>query len=282
MPELPEVETIRRQLESKIIGKTICDINIICPKSFIGDPYKIIGKKIISLTRKGKQLSINLSNNYVLLAHFKMTGGLFFKPSKHTRVIIKFKNSVAPLSRGAVPRNGGRTEGFNLYFSDLRKFGWLKLFTQAELVQAQKNLGIDILSPDFTKKYFYNQLQKSKRPIKIFLLDQTKFAGIGNIYACDSLFLSKISPLTPAQNISLSKSNTLCSNIQQIMSESILHGGSTARDRGYLLPDGQSGTHQNHFLVYQRENEKCLVCKAKIKRIKQGGRFTFYCPHCQK
>jgi formamidopyrimidine-DNA glycosylase len=232
-----------------------------------------------------------------------MTGGLFFKPSKHTRVIISFKKNnfpsffpfrviarnppsggdeAIPLESLRPPQTQGLRDDTSLYFSDLRKFGWLKIFTQTELIQAQKNLGIDILSPDFTKKYFYNQLQKSKRPIKILLLDQTKFAGIGNIYACDSLFLSKINPLTPAQNISLSKSNTLCSNLQKIMSESILHGGSTARDRGYLLPDGNSGKHQDHFLVYQRENEKCLVCKAKIKRIKQGGRSTFYCPHCQK
>jgi len=188
------------------------------------------------------------------------------------------QKDVAPLSRGAVRR----TEGFNLYFSDLRKFGWLKILTQNELAQTQKNLGVDILSPDFTQKYFFKQLQSSSRPIKIFLLDQSKFAGIGNIYACDSLFLSKINPLTPAKNISLSKSNTLQHNLQKIMSESILHGGSTARDRGYLMPDGQGGSHQDHFLVYQRENEKCLICNSKIKRIKQAGRSTFYCPHCQK
>lgn len=304
MPELPEVETIRRQLEPKLIGQIISDVQILSPKSFCGDPKKIIGQKIISLTRIGKQLSLNLSNNYTILAHFKMTGSLFFQPQKHTRVIIKLNNCIAPLStpscviarnphpaeslsahwRKAIPSGSPRSarDDTNLYFSDLRKFGWLKLFTRSQLAESQKNLGPDILSPDFSEKYFFKQLQSSSRSIKIFLLDQTKFAGIGNIYACDSLFLSKINPLTPSKNISLSKANALCRNLKKIMSESILHGGSTARDRGYLMPDGNDGRHQDHFLVYQRENEKCFICNTKIKRIKQGGRSTFYCPHCQK
>lgn len=263
MPELPEVETIRRQLEPKLVGQTISSIEILCPKSFCGDPKKIIGKKIISLTRIGKQLSINLSGNYLILAHFKMTGGLFFKPNKYTRIIIKLNK-------------------INLYFSDLRKFGWLKLFTHKSLKSFQKNLGLDILSPDFTDKYFFDQLLTSSRPIKNVLLDQTKFAGIGNIYACDSLFLSKINPTIPSKNISFPKSKVLRHNLQKIMTESILHGGSTARDRGYIMPDGSSGTHQDHFLVYQRKGESCLVCGAIIKVIRQSGRSTFYCPKCQK
>jgi len=263
MPELPEVETIRRQLEPKLVGRTISDIEILCPKSFCGDPKKIIGKKIISLTRIGKQLSINLSGNYLILAHFKMTGGLFFKPNKYTRVIIQLNKT-------------------HLYFSDLRKFGWLKLFTRKSLKSFQKNLGLDILSPDFTDKYFHDQLLTSSRPIKNVLLDQTKFAGIGNIYACDSLFLSKINPTIPSKNISFSKSKVLRHNLQKIMTESILHGGSTARDRGYIMPDGNSGTHQDHFLVYQKEGENCGFCSAIIKRTRQSGRSTYYCPHCQK
>lgn len=298
MPELPEVETIRRQLEPKIVGKTITDIEIICPKSFQGDPKKIIGKKIISLTRIGKQLSINLSGNWVILAHFKMTGGLFFKPQKHTRAILKLgsppsfvkegnspkrregdlnNKAVLPFSRGDAPKGRGV-----LYFNDLSKFGWLKLFTQKSLKSFQKNLGLDALSPNLTPAIFYQLLHSSPRPIKLVLLDQSKFAGIGNIYANDALFKSKIHPQKPANKISRSQSATLLLNLQKIMSESILHGGSTARDRGYIMPDGQAGSHQDHFLVYGRENEPCLSCSVKIKRIKQGGRSTFYCPHCQK
>jgi len=281
MPELPEVETIRRQLEPKLVGQTISNIEILCPKSFCGDPKKIIGKKIISLTRIGKQLSINLSGNYLILAHFKMTGGLFFQPNKYTRVHIVIARSN---SDEAIPLGSPRyaRDDTNLYFNDLRKFGWLKLFTHKSLKSFQKNLGLDILSPDFTDKYFYDQLLTSSRPIKNVLLDQTKFAGIGNIYACDSLFASKIKPTISSKNISFSKSKLLRHNLQKIMTESILHGGSTARDRGYIMPDGNSGTHQDHFLVYQRKGEPCSVCGAIIKAIRQSGRSTFYCPKCQK
>ena len=110
MPELPEVETIRKHLEPKLLGQTISDVEILSPKSFCGDPDKIIGKKIISLTRIGKQLSINLSGNYVILAHFKMTGGLFFKPNKYTRVIIKTK---IPLDKGGARRAGDLSRRIN-------------------------------------------------------------------------------------------------------------------------------------------------------------------------
>lgn len=193
-----------------------------------------------------------------------MTGGLFFKPNKYTRIIIKLKNNR------------------NIYFSDLRKFGWLRLFTKKSLKTFQKNLGLDILSPKITNKYFYNQVQSTFCPIKNVLLDQSKFAGIGNIYACEALFLSKINPTLPSKKLTLSKSKTLLHNLQKNMTESILHGGSTARDRGYIMPNGSSGTHQEHFLVYQREGNKCTVCGAIIKRIRQSGRSTFICPRCQK
>jgi formamidopyrimidine-DNA glycosylase len=224
-----------------------------------------------------------------------MTGGLFFKPNKYTRVIISLNKTNSPsfskrglggdlnnkthspFVKGESPRRGK-----GIYFSDLRKFGWLKLFTRTELAEVQKNLGLDVLSPEITDKYFYTQLQSSARPIKNVLLDQTKFAGIGNIYACDSLFQSKINPQISAKKISKPKAKTLFHNLQKIMSESILHGGSTARDRGYIMPDGNAGSHQDYFLVYGRNKQPCHRCSAKIKRIKQGGRSTFYCPHCQK
>jgi len=277
MPELPEVETIRRQLEPKLVGQTISSVEILNPKSFIGNPQKIIGKKIVSLTRIGKQLSINLSGDWIILAHFKMTGGLFFKPTKYTRVIISLNKTNSPSfsKRGL----GG---DLNLYFSDLRKFGWLRLFTQKSLKEFQKDLGIDALSPDFTLDYFYRQLQSSSRPIKLILLDQTKMAGIGNIYANDALFLSHIHPLTTSKAITKAKAKKLFFNLQKIMSESILHGGSTARDRGYIMPDGNAGTHQDHFLVYGKAGQPCPVCSAKIKREKIGGRSFFYCYKCQK
>jgi formamidopyrimidine-DNA glycosylase len=291
MPELPEVEVVRLFLNQHLINKTISTLEIITPKSFIGDPKKIINQKIIKTSRIGKQLSLHLANNLILLFHLKMTGQIIYFP---------------PLSRGG-PEGGGVSLGHptpkedksilpnkstrlvfifsddsKLFFNDQRKFGWVKLLTPSELVDSQKNLGLDILNPNFTPKYFYQQIQNTSRPIKIVLLDQSKFAGIGNIYANDSLFLAKINPQTPSNKISLKKASLLHHFLIQIMTESIKAGGSTAKDNKYIHPDGSSGQHQFNFQVYQRAGEPCLVCQTPIKKITLAARGTFYCPKCQK
>ena len=280
MPELPEVEVVRLFLDSHLVGKTISNLEIITPKSFIGNPKLVVGQKIISTSRIGKQLSLHLKNGLILLFHLKMTGQIImdgsifghptpkedksFLPNKSTRLFFTFSDKS------------------KLFFNDQRKFGWVKLLKQSELVEAQKNLGLDILSPKFTPKYFYQQLQLTSRPIKSVLLDQSKFAGIGNIYANDALFLAKIHPSTSSKKITLKKTTILHHFLVKIMIESIKSGGSTAKDNKYLHPDGSVGTHQFNFQVYQRQGEPCLVCKTPIKRIKIGGRGTFYCPKCQK
>jgi formamidopyrimidine-DNA glycosylase len=280
MPELPEVEVVRLFLDSHIVGKTISNLEIISQKSFSGDPKLVEGQKIISTSRIGKQLSIHLENGLILLFHLKMTGQIILGefvfghptpkedksilPNKSTRLVFTFSNNS------------------KLFFNDQRKFGWVKLFTPNELSDYQKNLGLDILNPEFTSKYFYRQIQTTSRPIKTVLLDQTKFAGIGNIYANDALFLSKINPKTSSNKITPKKSDQLRQSLINIMKESILAGGSTAKDNKYVRPDGTSGQNQFNFQVYQRDNQPCLFCKTKIKRIKIGGRGTFYCPKCQK
>ena len=265
MPELPEVEVIRLFLQKHLIGKTIKNIEILSKKSFVGNPELIEGQKIISLSRTGKQLSINLTNNLTLLVHLRMTGQLVLNtPNKYTGLIFSFPDKL------------------KLYFNDLRKFGRIKIINSEDLPEIQQSLGLDILDPKFTSKYVFNQLQSSKRPIKTVLLDQTKFAGIGNIYANDALFLSKIHPQTPANKISLKQSQRLCSALVKIMTESIREGGSTAKDKGYLQPDNTPGRHQSNFQVYQRDKQPCLICQTTIKRIKLGGRGTFFCPQCQR
>jgi len=293
MPELPEVETVRLFLDSHILGKTISNIEILNPKSFVGDPKLAQNQNIISTSRLGKQLSIHLKNHLILLFHLKMTGQIIYipllskgkarregdlktilghstkdafsnLPSKSTRVIFTFSDNT------------------KLFFNDQRKFGWVKLFNQNELIDFQKNVGIDALSPDFTDEYFYSQLQKTGRAIKLVLLDQSKFAGIGNIYDNDALFLSRIYPKTPANKITLKQAKILRQNLVDLMKESLFHGGSTAKDNKYIHPDGSVGQHQYYFRVYQRDNQPCLVCHTPIKRIKISGRGTFYCPKCQK
>jgi len=284
MPELPEVEVVKLFLEQKLLNKTIFKLEILTPKSFIGNPEFVEGQKIIKFSRLGKQLSIYLSNNLILLIHLKMTGQLLYKSpllkgdleglvmlghptstfnSKSTRLIFTFDDKS------------------KLYFNDQRKFGWIKLLNQAELAEAQSGLGLDIFDPNFSSKYLYSQLQKSRRPIKILLLDQHYFAGIGNIYANDALFLSSIHPKTPSNQVSKAKAQKLYRSLLSIMRQSVLAGGSTAKDNKYLRPDGTQGQNQFFFRVYERKGEPCLKCGTKIEYFKLGGRGTFLCSRCQ-
>lgn len=286
MPELPEVEVVKIFLEDKLLNKTISTIQILNSKSFIGDPNDVLNKKIIKFGRVGKQLSIHLSSGKIMLAHLKMTGQLILGdtmlghptkfekyPNKSTRLIIGFASPV----KGRCPKDGGV-----LFFNDQRKFGWIKVYNNnAELADAQSKLGLDILDNKFTPDYLYTQLQRSSRPVKLVLLDQNFFAGIGNIYANDALFLSKIHPSIPAHNITKIQSQKIHQNIITIMQQSILAGGSTMKDKNYVRPDGSYGNNQFYFRVYQRAGEPCLVCQTKIIRITLGGRGTFLCPHCQ-
>ncbi|MDD2224917.1 MAG: bifunctional DNA-formamidopyrimidine glycosylase/DNA-(apurinic or apyrimidinic site) lyase [Candidatus Shapirobacteria bacterium] len=292
MPELPEVEVVRLFLDNHLIGKTISNLEILNKKSFTGDPKKIINQKITKTSRIGKQLSIHLKNNLILLFHLKMTGQIIYSPLFSRGMpagqgVSTFGHPTPKEDKSTLPNKSTRlvftfSNGSKLFFNDQRKFGWVKLFTSNELDDSQKNLGLDILSSKFTSKYFYQQIQNTTRPIKVVLLDQSKFAGIGNIYANDALFLSKINPQTPSNKISFKKALLLHHFLIQIMTESIKAGGSTAKDNKYIHPDGSSGQHQFNFQVYQRAGEPCLVCQTPIKRITLAGRGTFYCPKCQK
>lgn len=279
MPELPEVEVVKLFLEDKLLGHTITNLEILNPKSFVGNLNLVIGQKIVKFSRTGKQLSIYLSNKLILLVHLKMTGQLIYQgyvlghptkdsslpmPTKSTRLIFTFKDKS------------------KLYFNDQRKFGWIKLLTLPELIESQKNLGLDIFNPNFSSNYLYSQLQKSHRPVKIILLDQKFFAGIGNIYANDALFLSGIYPKTPSNKITEKQAKLIHKFLIEIMKQSVLVGGSTAKDNKYIRPDGTAGKNQFFFRVYERKGESCLKCGTKIEYQKLGGRGTFFCPQCQK
>jgi len=303
MPELPEVEVVKLYLEQKLLHKTITKIEILTPKSFIGDPKLVEGQSITKFSRTGKQLSIYLSNRLILLVHLKMTGQLILFPSlsreglgvgldnegqgvllghptknaldklpnKSTRLIFYF----SPLSS----KRG--TKGEILYFNDQRKFGWIRVCRPKELKLFQANLGLDIFDPQFSSQYIFNQLQKSRRPVKVMLLDQNFFAGIGNIYANDVLFLAGIHPKTPSNKITLKQAKLIHKFLINIMKQSVLAGGSTAKDNKYVRPDGTSGQNQFFFRVYERKGQPCLKCGTKIEYFKLGGRGTFFCPKCQ-
>lgn len=277
MPELPEVETIRLQLQTKIVGKKIVKITVLEKKQLVGDPKHALNQTITKLERWGKYLSFLLSNRYYLNFHLKMTGQILYAdnyqqaiyqqtiplahtnkmPCRLTRIIIHFSDQSC------------------IFFNDLRKFGWIKLSPNQE-----KPRGKDILSSDFSLKYFQSLILKSQRPIKQLLLDQNKLAGIGNIYANEALFLAKINP--KARNLNLEQSKKLYRALLKTIHLGIKHQGSSASDQMYILPNGLTGKHQNYLMVYQKEKQPCINCQTPIKKIKQGGRSSFYCPNCQK
>lgn len=303
MPELPEVEVIKLFLESKLLNKKISTIEILNPKSFVGDPEKILNKKIIKFTRHGKQLSIHLSNKLILLVHLKMTGQLVLSPlsskgvpegqgilmghptkissmpNNSTRIIFEFSPS---LSREGSGEGLGSENEEVLFFNDQRKFGWVRIFSTKELKLFQSDLGLDIFDPLFTPNYFYQALQRSSAPIKTVLLNQKFFAGIGNIYANDALFLAKIHPSTSSNKVQRTKALKLYRSLISIMQQSVLAGGSTMKDQQFIRPDGSFGQNQFFFRVYQRTGQPCLVCGTPIEKTKVGSRGTFFCPACQK
>ncbi|OGK64713.1 DNA-formamidopyrimidine glycosylase [Candidatus Roizmanbacteria bacterium RIFOXYB2_FULL_41_10] len=271
MPELPEVETIKRQLATHLPGLSLIKLEFLDAKTgrFIDQKelVHIIGKKIRALKRRAKILLLEFENGYYLAIHLKMTGQIILKgehtkhlPNKHTRAVLYFQ------------------KGKTIYFQDLRKFGWLKI-TNRQKLMAEK-LGPEPFGPEFTLSYLQDRLKKSNRPIKIFLLDQSQIAGIGNIYANEALFLAKIRPQTRAKEISLNKAKILYQQILAVLKKGIELGG--ASDSDYLNAYGSRGQYQEHFLVYRRQGQPCPNCQALIKRISLGGRGSFYCPQCQK
>jgi formamidopyrimidine-DNA glycosylase len=277
MPELPEVETIKNQLKKHLVGKKIISVKILDKKIYQTVTQtgieNLYGKKVIDIYRRGKVLIVELKNNHYLAFHLKMTGKLILKKqdqqlkvlsNKHSRAIINFSSNL------------------KLIFSDLRRFGWFKIFTgkikEDQLIK--QKLGPEPFSKDFSFSYLKSELKKSKRPIKLFLLDQSKIAGIGNIYASEALYLAKISPKRISNTLLGKEIVKLRKAILQVLQKGITLGG--ASDNDYLNAYEEEGEYQKHFLVYGQEGEQCLKCKSKIVRLKQGGRSSFYCELCQK
>lgn len=276
MPELPEVETIRRFLVKDILGKKIKNVEIKVPKQFIGNKEKIIGQRIISIDRKGKILSLKLKNNLYINFHLKLTGQLLFAKKQN----LIFKNKIPFNKTKTLPGNTTRiilsfTDNSFLYFNDLRKFGWLKITQKPEIPK-----GVDVVSKDFSVKYLTVITRLTQRPIKLLLMDQDKIAGIGNIYTNDALFLARIHPMRKSNSLTNDEIKNLYKNILYVIKEGLKYDGTS--DEAYVLPDASLGKYQDHFRVYGREKLPCLRCKTLIKRVKHAGRSYFYCPNCQK
>jgi formamidopyrimidine-DNA glycosylase len=288
MPELPEVETVRTGLAEILPGKRIQQVEHNWEKSFpnaVPDVKKfLIGARISDVRRRAKVLLIDLETNYSLVIHLKMTGQLVYRgkdqdfgaghptasligvlPDKSTRVDITF------------------TDESHLFFNDQRKFGWMRLIPTPEVDQLDffLKVGPEPLSSDFTPEDFAKRLlRRSKSGIKAVLLDQTVIAGVGNIYADESLWSAKIHPLTKVQDIPMPKINELYKAIRDILTLSIEKGGSSARN--YVDAKGKRGSYLEFANVFNRTGQPCRRCGTLIIKTKVAGRGTHICPICQK
>jgi formamidopyrimidine-DNA glycosylase len=283
VPELPEVETIKRSLQKSIVGKKIIDIEIFLAKQFQGEKEDVVGTKITGVGRRGKILKISLSNGQSLLIHFKLTGQLVWVPKKGGRITlghpIPFAGAELPAKTTHVvfDINGGQ-----LFFNDLRQFGWIKVVDEAGVAKEIGKLGIEPFDKEFTEKYLEEIFSRTAKPIKLVLMDQEKIAGVGNIYANDALFEAGILPTRPAKGLSDEELKRLREAVIKVLEDGLKYGGSSAADEAYIKPTGEAGEYQKHFRVYQRAGQKCPRCGGIIKRINLSGRGTYFCPICQK
>jgi len=287
MPELPEVEVVKKSLEEKIKNLTIKRVFVnnnklrykIDNKSF----SKIIGSKIISVKRRSKYLLINLNQNLTILAHLGMTGKflIFNKKKKHkTSFYYSLKNNDTKHDHITFFFN----KRFKLIYNDVRKFGFIKLFESQSIYECNhlKFLGPEPLTKDFNKSYISNYILKKKVKIKDLLMNQKFIAGLGNIYCNEILFLCKINPNRIVTKINKKELFNIVKFTKKILKKSILQGGSSIKN--FTSADGQNGNFQQVFNVYNREKRKCKTktCLGIIKKIYTLGRSSFFCPKCQK
>ncbi|MFH1047881.1 MAG: bifunctional DNA-formamidopyrimidine glycosylase/DNA-(apurinic or apyrimidinic site) lyase [Patescibacteria group bacterium] len=275
MPELPEVETIRRQLEQAVVNRRINRVEVffsgrlnLSAKDFSSG---IEGRKILSVRRRAKILLINMSGGYSLVVHLKMSGQLLLvlpdhSPGKHTHIVLHLSGRQV------------------LFFDDVRKFGYFRLFKTAELsakVFAPAQLGVEPLEDEFTVAGFTTCLRHhSRAAIKPLLLSQKCVVGVGNIYSDESLWTAKIRPNRPAGKISAAEIKRLHSAIRNILAKSIEIGG-TSFDQ-YRDTAGKRGGYVRLLKAYGRDGLPCARCGEPIKKTRLGGRGTHWCPKCQK
>lgn len=266
MPELPEVETIKSDLQKIIPGKKIAGVKIYNSK-VIREPRpaafkkSLEGQTIKNILRRAKLLIFELSNGKFLTVHLKMTGQLVYPGGgKSSRLAFNFR------------------DGSILDFNDQRLFGELRVVRDWRKLKFVRNLGPEPF--DLTLADFKEMLSKRKTKIKPLFLDQSFISGIGNLYAAEILFRGRIDPRRSAQNLTENEKETLYKVMKNILKSAIKHGGSSVDD--YVRVSGKPGNYARFHQVYGRRGKPCFVCKSPIKRIAQGGRGTFFCANCQK
>jgi formamidopyrimidine-DNA glycosylase len=273
MPEMPEVETLARKLRKNLIGKQIVQVYLSglplrkpIPSTFAEN---LRGRRIMQILRRGKYLILELKPQAFWIMHLGMSGKIFYPAhaeakTEHTHAVFQFVDSTA------------------LEYRDHRRFGLLAFHDVRYLDQIPeiKSLGMDPLDSRFRQNWLWPFLQKSRQEIKSFLLDQRRIAGIGNIYACEALFIAGIKPDRRCCTLSLAETSRLVRAIRQVLRLAIRCRGTTFSD--FRDSDGNPGSNQANLLVFQREGKQCVRCGAVIHRIRQGNRSSFVCSHCQK
>ena len=274
MPELPEVETIGRALNEYLTGKTIRNVQLFAEKmreslDSLRDE-RLVGKKVLAVRRRGRYLIVDLEDSLALLMHFGMTGVLKTVPldqerAKHEHIIFDLGNNES------------------LRFECPRRFSLCKLIeldSPGAMPAELDKLGVEPLSSDFNAQYFWQAAQKRKLSLKEFVMANEVVTGVGNIYATEALFNTRLSPLRPANTLTLDEAEKLVKEIKIILQKSIEAGGTTFSD--YRQLDGSTGKYVLQLNAYGRNGEPCRVCGQTLQSIRQGGRTTVYCPVCQK
>lgn len=274
MPELPEVETIRRGLEPRLVGQRITGVrvrqtrlrNLVDAQAL---QEQAVGCTITGVARRAKYLLLHLHPNRVLVLHLGMTGRLRVglpaaADAPHDHLIFQLGPEL------------------ELRFHDTRRFGMCFLTTIAELPQhpAMRHLGPEPLSPDFSPDYLKHRAYGLRRPIKNFLMDASVVVGVGNIYASECLYLARLRPTREVGRLRSLHWQRVCAAVQQVLQTAIDYRGTTFSD--YVDSDGRRGDFQNQLLVYGREGAACLRDRRRIQRIVQAGRSSYYCPGCQR
>jgi formamidopyrimidine-DNA glycosylase len=272
MPELPEVESVRRSLEPALTGRRFDPVEIFDPR--LVDPRdrrevaaELVGERVAAVDRRGKYLVLRFESGRVLLVHLRMTGSL-----EHGAELAE-----DPHRRALV----GLDDGTQLAYRDVRRFGtWLLLEPGEELSYLARRLGAEPLEDVFTPAHLAERLRGRRAPVKAALLDQRTLAGMGNIYVDEALWRAKLHPLRPALSLRRAEVKRLHEAIRAALELGIARQGSTLRD--YRLPDGSEGAMQTEFRVYGREGDPCERCGTPIAKTKVGGRGTWFCPRCQR
>jgi len=274
MPELPEVETIRKNLEPKLLGRRFEDVEILDSRlTRPVDPAEVAaeltGERVAAVDRRGKYLIVRFESGLVLLIHLRMTGNL-----AHSR---NGASVGAPHLRAVVRLD----DGSDVTYRDVRRFGtWLVLGPDELDAYLRVRLGVEPLGPGFSGRDLGERLARRRGPVKGVLLDQRALAGVGNIYADEALWRARIDPRRPANDLQQAEIGALHRGIRRALEAGIARQGATLRD--YRTPDGDAGGMQHEFKVYGRGGEPCSRCGTLIEKTKVAGRGTWFCPACQR